>query len=1784
MNAHYPFVLFFSLIFVSTAYTQNETIKILDEKSFQLFIKENPVRYTEEVKGKFIVRDFTEFTNSSKPGSYKLPFREIVLAIPQNSNPKFEIISKNKRVFPNTIPQINPAVVLGKDSSLHNEILEARPNFTSNQTPNIVEVLDYFWLRDFYCVRLKINTHQFKPEESRLSEFYDITLKVTFEKPVNFSIAKKKQSSLFDAELEKIISNYDYAKDFRSPSQIPLIDTTGNWIDFNASYLKIETTANGIFRINKVDLETAGINTSAINPKTFQLFESGYEQAIFVAGESDNIFDDSDYVEFWGKINFAKISHRLINKSNDEYNEFLNRYSDTTVYFLTWGKTFGKRIDNSLVAPTGISDTINFYLELQHFEKNVMFQNLNNDEVANQAPNWNKNKTWYWDWLFAQTRNYNIVLSDVYPNQYSKIYFKAVSGGSNVSENAHNISLSFNNVLIDSQVVNRFNQVLLSGILNSNNLLNGNNQLTVQNYTNGTNPNYLAIDWYDIEYPRQLKLINDSLLFKLDDSISPGFKMIKIENANASEYLIYKTEPDFKKIEIYQVIGGNLTFADSVAGGESYIVIKKDHTLKPKFYGLKQFKNLRNSSMQGEYIAITHPKFWNEAQNYVNEIGGLFSISTQLINVEDIFDEFAFGYPDPHAIRLFCQSAFVNWQAPKPSYLVLLGDANYDYKQYRFKNDGVVGGGNYVPSFGDPVSDNWFAVWDENALPIPQLFVGRLPINSGSELQYYLSKVKNNINTPYDSWNKRYLFFSGGRANYPEEIAQLKNVNDNLINTLIAPPKISGFYKHFYKTTSPQTDFGPYSSSEIQKAIADGGVFISYIGHSGTATWDNSINEVSQLKNTIDRNPLITDFGCSTNKFAEPDIVCFGERFVVGENGQALGYVGNSSLGFTSSAYTVPKYFYQSLIEDSTANIGRAHLGAKIKMFNQSGSSDVFKVFALTNSLIGDPIVSLKIPPKPNLKVTPASIQYATAELNEGTDSLALRISISNLGLAITDSFTISIAHKYKNELLEAKFFVLPHLEREDTILAWIKIKGLPGEHSLLVFLDPDNKIPEIYEDDNQTEISFTVVSNALKDNFTSIVENSLPNNFLILNPGISSFPNFNIKYQYSRLKDFSSSTENIVPCDSLYTKLYLNNLISDVRYWLQYKVDTETSQYALAKSFINTKSEKFYISDSISLAEQNRNGTDFHGSALQLSKDSINISVLSAGWYAGASCLISKNGANLLSNTFFAGMGIAVFNETTLEADTVDWYQLFGYPTAVQKLADFINAIPTGKIVLMGVADDARNNLSGNLISAIKTLGSTKIDQLQFRGSWAIIGKKGGTPGSAIEVVKGPYDGNIVIDTFFTPLKNKGTLATKKIGPSYKWKYAKVKYLNNENSKILIRIDGIDEKSNRDSLFIVEVKDSVIDLSSIDQNKYPFIQLNIEEIASTNRISPELYSLGVEFTATPELAINYQVVSVSRDTIIQGDSLDLKFYVYNVGESPADSFHVLVDVMKEDNSFRQLLDTVVASLDSMQRKLFTLNYMTNATDGKGNMGFKIKIDPDKHIRELYKDNNEFTIPFYTKPDTSIVSVSASTVSVTFDNAEILNGDFVSNNPNIKVKLQYPTWFAVSDTSSLSMLLDNEKIPFDNLKIKNDSANRTLTFELDPMLNDGEHQFKIFGNNVYGKLDNQPGFERVFLVSNELAIINCYNYPNPVKDNTYFTFKLPQLPEELTIRVYTIAGRLVKEIKKSSAELSMDFNRIFWDTKDQDGDQLANGVYLYKVIAKKNGKSESITQKLAIVK
>jgi hypothetical protein len=207
-------------------------------------------------------------------------------------------------------------------------------------------------------------------------------------------------------------------------------------------------------------------------------------------------------------------------------------------------------------------------------------------------------------------------------------------------------------------------------------------------------------------------------------------------------------------------------------------------------------------------------------------------------------------------------------------------------------------------------------------------------------------------------------------------------------------------------------------------------------------------------------------------------------------------------------------------------------------------------------------------------------------------------------------------------------------------------------------------------------------------------------------------------------------------------------------------------------------------------------------------------------------------------------------------------------------------------------------------------------------------------------------------------------------------------------------------------------------------------------------------------------------------------------------------------------------------------------------------------------------------------------------LKITFDNQDILNGDYISPNPDIKIELNDPTITPITDTSKVIILLNDKPVYYSNPAVTYafNSSNPKMVVNYKPKLNDGSYTLTVLGKDAYGVLFDSAGTKKNFLVSNDAKILYAYNYPDPMSKDTYFTFKLTQIPDELKINIYTVAGRLIKQITRTSSDLHYDFNRIYWDGKDQDGDSPANGVYFYKIIITKNGQNQNITQKMAIIR
>jgi len=116
-------------------------------------------------------------------------------------------------------------------------------------------------------------------------------------------------------------------------------------------------------------------------------------------------------------------------------------------------------------------------------------------------------------------------------------------------------------------------------------------------------------------------------------------------------------------------------------------------------------------------------------------------------------------------------------------------------------------------------------------------------------------------------------------------------------------------------------------------------------------------------------------------------------------------------------------------------------------------------------------------------------------------------------------------------------------------------------------------------------------------------------------------------------------------------------------------------------------------------------------------------------------------------------------------------------------------------------------------------------------------------------------------------------------------------------------------------------------------------------------------------------------------------------------------------------------------------------------------------------------------------------------------------------------------------------------------------------------LPEGKNTIRV---RAWDSFDNSGSAETAFDVasSDRLSVTDIFNYPNPFgASGTEFTFRQNQTePLSVTVKVFTVAGRLIRTLEEYTPGDS--FVRIPWDGRDRDGDVIANGVYLYKLIVR----------------
>ena len=132
----------------------------------------------------------------------------------------------------------------------------------------------------------------------------------------------------------------------------------------------------------------------------------------------------------------------------------------------------------------------------------------------------------------------------------------------------------------------------------------------------------------------------------------------------------------------------------------------------------------------------------------------------------------------------------------------------------------------------------------------------------------------------------------------------------------------------------------------------------------------------------------------------------------------------------------------------------------------------------------------------------------------------------------------------------------------------------------------------------------------------------------------------------------------------------------------------------------------------------------------------------------------------------------------------------------------------------------------------------------------------------------------------------------------------------------------------------------------------------------------------------------------------------------------------------------------------------------------------------------------------------------------------------------------------------------------------------------------GKHNLSV---KVWDVNNNSSEVDVNFIVQEkkEMSLAHVLNYPNPFTTSTDFYFEHNQVCSQLEaqIQIFTISGKLVKTINKYVNTEGFRSEGIPWDGKDDFGDQLAKGVYVYRLkVETPNGEKDEKLEKLVILK
>lgn len=741
----------------------------------------------------------------------------------------------------------------------------------------------------------------------------------------------------------------------------------GNWF-------KVAVANTGIHKITSQDLSSLGMDVNSIDPKNLKIYGNGggmlsenvndfryddlQENAIFVAGEDDGVLDAGDYILFYGE----SPDEWKYSVTDNKLHKFPHLYADRNYYFITANGGSGKRIQSQPLSQQPPTLTVTKYNDAFHHEleesnlistgrmwygetfdmNTTFFQNIS-------IPNRDPGSPVRMD-VDVAAKSDVISTFDVFLNDINELNLSC-----SASSHSTNINADYAKTKFDSATI----------------MVSGTDINFRMEYNKPLSSSVGFLNYFTVNFVRNLSYEGSQMVFR-------DFRTASQECI--AEYTLSKVTGN---MNIWNITDRINPLVVNVSAGNNQCVfrIESDELQEfiafdgSSFYSVEPVGKVDNQNLHGldniEMVIVTPPDFITEANRLAEHHRNYDNLNVVVTELQDIYNEFSSGAADISAIRDFIKMLY-DQAAPgnEPQYLLLFGDASFDYKNR------VANNSNYVPTWESPESlnpvgsyctDDFFGLLDGDGMI--DIGIGRFVVNNAQQAKNAVDKTIHyavNSDEVMNDWRNIICLIADDEDNNlhytdSEKLAvQIDTTNKNI--------NIDKIYLDAYiQESTPSGELYPKVTQDIANRVERGALIINYVGHGGELGLAHErILTVADINGWDNYNnlPVFLTATCEFSRFDDPERTSAGELIFLNSHGGGISLFSTSRATYAGANATLNRNFFLYTLQKSDGEYLR--MGDVIRYSkNASGSTDNTRKFVL----LGDPALQFAFP-KQNAVVT----------------------------------------------------------------------------------------------------------------------------------------------------------------------------------------------------------------------------------------------------------------------------------------------------------------------------------------------------------------------------------------------------------------------------------------------------------------------------------------------------------------------------------------------------------------------------------------------------------------------------------------------------------------------------------------------------------------------------------------------------------------------------------------------------------------------------------------------